>query len=54
MIVMHSPNMDIRILLMPVRILAKDGHVTYYRDQWQDKNQGQYLIDESKDNHTKI
>ena len=34
--------------------LAKDGHVTYYRDQWQNKNQGQYLIDESKDNHTKI
>lgn len=34
--------------------LAKDGHLTYYRDQWQDKNQGQYLIDESKDDHTKI
>ena len=33
--------------------LAKDGHVSYYRDQWQDKNQGQYLIDESKDDHTK-
>lgn len=34
--------------------LAKDGHVTYYRDQWQDKNQEQYLIDGSKDDHTKI
>ena len=35
-------------------VLAKDGHVTYYRDQWQDKKQGQYLVDESKDDHTKI
>ena len=35
-------------------VIDEDGSVIYMRDQWQDKNQGQYLIDESKDDHTKI
>lgn len=35
-------------------VLDKDGGTIYYRDQWQDKKQGQYLIDETKDPHTKI
>ncbi len=35
-------------------VLNRDGNTVYMRDQWQDKGQGQYLIDESKDEHTKI
>ena len=35
-------------------VTDKDGNTVYYRDQWQDKKQGQYLIDSSKDDHTKI
>ena len=35
-------------------VLDKDGSTVYYRDGWQDKRQGQYLIDDTKDPHTKI
>lgn len=35
-------------------VIDKDNSSIYIRDEWQDKNQGQYLIDETKDDHTKI
>lgn len=35
-------------------VIDKDGSIAYLRDQWQDKSQGQYLIDNTKDSHTKI
>ena len=35
-------------------VLDENGNAIYMRDQWQDKNQGQYLIDDSKKDHTKI
>ena len=35
-------------------VLDKDDGTVYYRDRWQDKRQGQYLIDNTKDPHTKI
>lgn len=35
-------------------VINEAGSVIYMRDQWQDKNQGQYLIDGSKDHHTRI
>ncbi len=35
-------------------VLDRDGSTIYMRDRWQDKSQGQYLIDESKEDHTKI
>lgn len=35
-------------------VVDKDGNVIYMRDQYQDKKQGQYLIDGSKKDHTKI
>lgn len=34
-------------------VLDKDNNVVYMRDPWQDKTQGQYLIDDSKTHHTK-
>lgn len=35
-------------------VLDKDGSTIYLRDKWQDKKQGQYLIDDTKNPHTKI
>lgn len=35
-------------------VLDRNGNTVYMRDQWQDKNKGQYLIDGSKNDHTKI
>ncbi len=35
-------------------VVVRDDSVIYDRDMWQDKRQGQYLIDESKDDHTRI
>lgn len=35
-------------------VIDEDGSTYYMRDLWQDKDQGQYLIDDKKDPHTKI
>ena len=35
-------------------VIDVDGNVIYMRDEWQDKSQGQYLIDSSKEDHTRI
>ena len=35
-------------------VIDVDGNVIYMRDEWQDKSRGQYLIDSSKDDHTRI
>lgn len=35
-------------------VVDEDDNVRYMRDEWQDKRQGQYLIDDSKKDHTKI
>ena len=35
-------------------VLDQNNNVIYMRDEWQDKKQGQYLIDDSKKDHTKI
>ena len=35
-------------------VVDQDDQIRYYRDQWQDKKQGQYLIDDTKEDHTKI
>ena len=35
-------------------VVNQDDQVIYYRDPWQDKQQSQYLIDDSKEDHTKI